>query len=182
MSKSALIPSTLVMKRNGFTLIELVMVIVLIGILAVIAAPKLPNITTTNAGAFADKLRADIRYAQDLAMARGLRYRVYFNAVPAPAQGYAVVNDANGNGTWGEAGEIASDPAGSGNLTVTLNTGNYAGITISVVGFTGSYVEFNSLGVPFDGGGVLAAAKSVTATGGTANWTVTVQAQTGAVN
>ena len=159
------------MKRNGFTLIELVMVIVLIGILAVIAAPKLPNVTTTNAGAFADKLRADVRYAQDLAMTRNQRYRVYFNTAPASAQGYVVVNDANGNGTWGEAGEIASDPAGSGNLSVTLNAGQYAGITVSTP--AGGFIEFNSLGVP-------TAAATLTVTPG--GWTVTITAQTGAVN
>ncbi|MGQ5486757.1 type IV pilin protein [Photobacterium damselae] len=32
------------MKRNGFTLIELVVVIVILGILAVVAAPKFLNL------------------------------------------------------------------------------------------------------------------------------------------
>jgi len=156
------------MKRNGFTLIELVMVLVLIGILAMYAAPRLGNITSTNAGAFTDKLRSDIRYAQNLAMTRNQRYRVYFNGNPAPAAGYAVVNDANGNSTWGEAGEFAADPAGAGNLSVAL-TGQYAGITIAAAGF----IEFNSLGAP-------TSAATVTVSPG--NQTVTVTAQTGAVN
>lgn len=156
------------MNCKGFTLIELVMVIVLIGIIAVFAAPRLGDITTTNAGAFADKLRADIRYAQNLAMTRNERYRVYFNGNPAPAAGYAVVNDANGNLTWGEIGEFAADPAGAGNLSVAL-TGQYAGITVAAAGF----IEFNSLGAP-------ASAGTVTISPG--NQTVTVTAQTGAVN
>lgn len=169
------------MDQKGFTLIELVMVIVLIGILAVFVAPRLPSVTTTNAGAFVDKLRADIRYAQNLAMTRNQRYRVYFSTAPSPVpNGYAVVNDANANGTWGEAGEVALDPAGSGNLSITLNVGQYAGITFSAVGFAGNYVEFNSLGVPYDGGGALAANKSVTVS--PVGMTVTVAAQTGAVN
>ena len=93
------------MNRKGFTFIELVMVIVLIGIIAVYAAPRLSNVTDTKAGAFVDKLRADIRYAQNLAMTGNQRYRVYFNGSGggAPASGYSVVNDANGNGTWGAA-------------------------------------------------------------------------------
>jgi Tfp pilus assembly protein FimT len=145
------------------------MVIVLLGILAAFVAPNLGNITTSKAGAFSDKLRADIRYAQNLAMTRNMRYRVYYNLAPAPNPGYAVVNDANGNGTWGEAGEIALDPAGGGNLSVTLNAGQFAGITITNAG---GFIEFNSLGVP-------TAAAILTITGGQ---TVTVTAQTGAVN
>ena len=56
------------MNRKGFTLIELIMVIVLIGIIAVYAAPRLSSVTDTKAGAFVDKLRADIRYAQSQAV------------------------------------------------------------------------------------------------------------------
>ena len=162
------------MNRKGFTFIELVMVIVLIGIIVVYAAPRLSNVTDTKAGAFVDKLRADIRYAQNLAMTRNQRYRVYFNGSGggAPASGYIVVNDANGNGTWGEAAaEIALDPAGGGNLIVTLNTGNYAGITVSTP--AGGFIEFNSLGVP------TAAATLTIAPGGQQ---VTITDHTGAVN
>jgi MSHA pilin protein MshC len=162
------------MNRKGFTFIELVMVIVLIGIIAVYAAPRLSNVTDTKAGAFVDKLRADIRYAHNLAMTRNQRYRVYFNGSGggAPASGYIVVNDANGNGTWGEAAaEIALDPAGGGNLIVTLNTGNYAGITVSTP--AGGFIEFNALGAP-------TAAATLTITPG--GQQVTIVAQTGAVN
>lgn len=52
------------MDRKGFTLIELVMVLVLVGILAAVVIPRLGNMTTTNAGAFTDKLRADILCAE----------------------------------------------------------------------------------------------------------------------
>lgn len=156
------------------------MILVLVGILAAFAAPRIGDIATTKAGAFVDKLRADIRYAQDLAMTQNRRYRVYFNAAPSPNPGYAVVNDADGNGTWGGAGEVATDPAGSGSLNIALNTGQYSGITFSAVGFSGNYVEFNSLGVPFDSAGAFAVNKVITLSpGGT---TVTVTAQTGAVN
>jgi MSHA pilin protein MshC len=161
------------MNQRGFTLIELVMVLVLIGIIALFAAPRLGNIPTTKAFSLADKLRADIRYAQNLAMTRNQRYRVYVNNSPAPAGpggGYAVVNDANGNGTWGEAGEFAQDPAGTGNLSVVLDAGDYAGITVS----PNTFIEFNSLGSPTTGGTTLTVSP-----GGT---TLTVTAETGAVN
>jgi len=150
------------------------MVLVLLGIMAVFVAPRLGNITATNAGAFTDKLRADIRYAQNLAMTQNRRYRVFVNTAPGPnPDGYAVMNDANGNGIWGEAGEVAMDPAEGGNLSITLNAGQYAGITVSTP--PDGYVEFDSLGRPTVGGGTV-----LTITpGGT---TVTVTAQTGAIN
>jgi Tfp pilus assembly protein FimT len=156
----------------GFTLIELIMILVLIAIVAVFVAPRLGDVTTTKAGAFRDKLRADIRYAQNLAMSQNLRYRVYFNTTPSPNPGYAVVNDANGDG-WGVTGanEFVQDPAGGGSLSVALNAGNYVGITVSTP--AGGFIEFNSLGVP-------TAAAILTITPG--GQIVTITAQTGAVN
>jgi MSHA pilin protein MshC len=153
------------MNCKGFTFIELIMVIVLISIVAVYAAPRLSNVTDTKSGAFVDKLRADIRYAQNLAMTRNQQYRVYFNGSGggAPASGYSVVNNVTA--------EIALDPDGSGNLIVTLNTGDYAGITVSTP--AGGYIEFNALGAP------TAAAAVTIAPGGQQ---VTIMARTGAVN
>ena len=69
------------------------------------------------------------------------------------------------------SGKIALDPAGRGNLIVTLNTGDYAGITVSTP--AGGFIEFNALGVP------TAAATLTIAPGGQQ---VTIAAQTGAVN
>lgn len=157
------------MKNRGFTLIELVMIIALLGIMAVFAAPRLGNITATNAAAFSDKLRADIRYAQNLAMTRNARFRVHFNAAPAPNPGYAVTDSANAS---------VQDPAGSGNLSVVLNAGNYAGITVAS---PFPFIEFDSLGRPYDNAGVLlAAAATLTVSPGAI--TVIISPQTGAVN
>jgi MSHA pilin protein MshC len=148
---------------RGFTLIELVMVMVLIGIIAVFVAPMLGNITSTNAGSFVDKLRADIRYAQDVAMTSNQRIRVTMVA----ANAYSIT-DSMGNSLV--------DPATGRNYPVTLG----AGISFGVVTFNGNYVEFDSLGVPYDGAGVLTAAGSVTVMPGAL--TITVTPQTGAVN
>jgi MSHA pilin protein MshC len=152
------------MNCKGFTFIELVMVIVLVGIIAVYAGTRLGDVTDTKAGAFVDKLRADIRYAQNLAMTRNQQYRVYFNGSGgAPANGYSVVNNVTS--------VTALDPAGGGNLIVTLNTGNYSGITVSTP--AGGYIEFNALGAP-------TAAATVTISPG--GQQVTITAKTGAVN
>jgi MSHA pilin protein MshC len=169
------------MNQKGFTLIELVMIIVLIGIVAAFAAPRLGNITSANAGSFADKLRADLRYAQNLSMTGNQRYRMYLNAAPAPASGYAVVNDANADG-WGTtgAGEHALDPAGSGSLRVTLNAGDFTGITAGApANGAGGFVEFNSLGSPTVGG---ITTIRVYANGVAVGNDIIISAQTGAVN
>ncbi|OGW42423.1 MAG: hypothetical protein A2010_14080 [Nitrospirae bacterium GWD2_57_9] len=157
------------MSRKGFTLIELVMVLVLIGIIAAFAAPRMGDVTGTKAGAFADKLRADIRYAQNLAMTRHLRHRVYFNSAPATNPGYAVTDNT---------GAIVPDPAGGGVLSIALGVGDYAGITAAS---PYPFIEFDSLGRPYDdAGSLLAAAVNVTISPGPV--TVNVTPQTGAVN
>jgi MSHA pilin protein MshC len=152
------------MNHRGFTLMELVMILVLVGILAAFVAPRLGNVTGTQALAFSDKLRADIRYAQSLAMTTGQRHRVYVNTAPAPLpQGYAVENVATGS--------IVPDPGGTPNLSVTLNSGDYAGITIAPA----ATIEFDSFGRPTMGGGT---ALTVAPAGAT----ITITAGTGAVN
>ena len=160
------------MNRQGFTLIELVIILLLIGIIAVYAAPRFLDVPSTKASAFAGKLQADIRYAQNLAMTQNRRYRVYVNTNPAPTpNGYAVVYDTSG-GAWSAFG-YAQDPAGTGNLNVTLNAGQYAGITVSTP--AGGFIEFNSLGAPTVGAGTV-----LTVSPGAQ--TVTITAGTGAVN
>ncbi len=167
-------------REKGFSLVELALIIVIVAILAALAIVQLGDMTGMKASATARRLQSDIAYAQELAMTRNQRYRVYFNTAPAPASGYAVVNDSNSDG-WGVtgAGEFAVNPAGGGDLSVTLDTGDYAGITITAVEFNGLYVEFNTLGVPFDGAGKLGAEKSATVNGGGTSQDVRVENETG---
>ena len=54
----------------GFTLIELIMVIVLVGVLSVFIAPKLFNSDDFNARGFHDQTLAFLRYAQKTAIAQ----------------------------------------------------------------------------------------------------------------
>ena len=55
-------------KTQGYTIIELVMVIVIIGIISVFTYVKYPSPTQFNLNSVADQLKADIRLAQTLAM------------------------------------------------------------------------------------------------------------------
>ena len=53
---------------QGFTLVELIMVVVLIGILAVSVVPKLVDTSAISLQGAAAMIAADIRYTQELAM------------------------------------------------------------------------------------------------------------------
>jgi MSHA pilin protein MshC len=57
-------------RARGFTLIELVMVLVLVGVLAVFAVPRMFNRNDFDARAFHDRTLAYLRYAQKTAIAQ----------------------------------------------------------------------------------------------------------------
>jgi len=57
-------------RQLGFTLIELIMVIVMLGVLAVVAAPRIFNSNDFNARGFHDETLALLRYAQKVAIAQ----------------------------------------------------------------------------------------------------------------
>jgi len=192
-------------RSRGFTLIELVMVIVLISIVAAVAAPMLfSGATAVSAGAFARKVRDDVRYAQVLAMTRSgldtpdlsspsFRYRIRFNVADANCAGasqYAIVNDADNNGAWGEspngAGAVESgrNPTNGAEYFCVQMTGDYAGLSVSADfgGAAAGVLEFDTSGVPYDSDGVrLATAKTITVTKDSETLTLTIRPKTGLV-
>ena len=192
--------------RGGFTLIELVMVIVLIGIVLGVSAPVFfGNSSGIEVGAMVRKVQSDIRYTQSLAMNRSrldtpnlssptYRYRIRFNVADSDCSytnQYNVVSDADNNGTWGEYPngasfvESAREPSGGNEyFCVQLDTGDYAGITVTADfgGGEAGTLEFDTLGIPYDSDGAkLMAPVNVTVAKGAASRTVTVTPYTGTV-
>jgi len=116
----------LVMRVNsGFTLVELIMVILLIGVLAVYAAPKF-DVSIFEQNSFFIQAMSSIRYAQKQAIASGCNVEVDINASacnlewsnPAPANANCPIdavpinNPANSNANFCAGSTPDASPTG----------------------------------------------------------------------
>ena len=154
-------------KQGGFTLIELITMMTIIGILAVLVVPRLTG-QAINLSATTAKLAADIRYTQSLAMSQGQRYRINFTASSyqiTDINGVAIVYPMTGS-----TAAVLVSPA-------TLSGYNPP--------LTNNYVVFDSKGVPYvdstSPGTALAANAVITLTSGSDTSTITIAPETGRV-
>jgi prepilin-type N-terminal cleavage/methylation domain-containing protein len=156
-------------REAGFTIIEIVVVMILIGVLAALAIPRFPEYP--RAGVASRKLLSDIRYAKELSTRLQTMSGIYF--ISDTQYRVFINNDTN---------NAAKDPQTGTNYEVTMS-GEFAGVTLSQT-FTNSILKFNSLGTPMEGSGAgtaLGAAKSVTVSGTGGPRTVTIEPNTGKV-
>jgi prepilin-type N-terminal cleavage/methylation domain-containing protein len=154
----------IVNKANGFTLIEVVIVVLAIGILAVYPLIKWPG-TVINLAAEAERLASDIRYAQSLAMTKGDRYQF----VRTSSNTYQIRS-------------AAGTPVilGQGSSTVTLNTGITFG---TFVNLPNNLIAFDGTGAPYTDnispGTALSATASIPITASGNTKTIVITPETG---
>lgn len=98
-------------RAAGFTLVELITVMIVLGILAVVALPRFFDRTDFDARAFLDQTAAMLRYAQKAAVAQRRTVCASFTASTI-----SLTIDANGDGSC-ETG--LTGPAGSAPYSVT---------------------------------------------------------------
>jgi type II secretory pathway pseudopilin PulG len=133
---------TLASKRaaRGFTLVELVLIISILGLLVVIAVPDRSAVDEVSLRSAARRLASDIRYAQGQSIARRIRHGVRFEL---EEKRYEVV--ATGRG------EPIEDPGARGHaLVVSFKDPSAAhGVTLVSASFDGApEVSFDYFGVP----------------------------------
>lgn len=91
------------MKARGFTFVELIMIMILLGVLAVVAMPRMFDRLTFDELAFFDQTKSMLRYAQKLAVAQNRPVYVRLNgssvALCYDAACSSRVAPASGSGT-----------------------------------------------------------------------------------
>ncbi len=147
---------------SGFSLIELVAVLVIIGALAVFAAPRL-NITGFSQYSFHERLLSAARHAQKTATASRCEVSL---VVDATNDTYAATFNGNGPDECPSAGTALAAPGGGGDVAGSAPDG----VDIT----TGATITFDGFGVP-----AAATATTVTIGGGRQ---VVVEARTGYVH
>jgi MSHA pilin protein MshC len=93
---------------RGFTLVELITIMILVGILAVVALPKLNSAQDFGALAFRDRVATSLRYAQKSAVAKS---RMVCATVTAGALTLTVADTFGGACNAPMTGPDGADPA-----------------------------------------------------------------------
>ncbi len=152
--------------RSGFTLIEIIIVIVILAIAAMTAIPLMSSGGSVQIRSAANMIAADLEYAKSMAISRGQDYSVEFT----PSNESYCIKDKNGT--------IIDHPVKKGfdYIISFQNDSRLNKVDITNVNFNGTFgVKFDSLGSPDYGGTI-----NLNANGPTA--TITVEPVTGYIS
>lgn len=149
-------------RRGGFSLIEVIAILVLFGILAVGALSVLPD-SNTDLATQAHRLSSNLRYAQIRAQADTYQWRLVFT-----------------DATTYEIGPVVIPGAGFTPTVVPGETANQGTLTGGVTATAGTAIRFDSWGRPLsDAGTLLGADQTITLTQDGRTASVVIRAGTG---
>lgn len=162
------------MAAQGFTLIELVVTMVLIGILAITVLPRFADLLSFDTRGYADQAGASLRYAQKIAVAqrRRIQVAVTTSSVTLTHCAVAVGSDACSAATTTCNG-VVTNPAGGNAYVIAAPTG----VSISPA----ATFRFDCLGRPMQNDTTALATTTFTVAGDS-NIGVTVETETGYVH
>jgi MSHA pilin protein MshC len=152
--------------KRGFTLIELVMVIVILGVLAVVAAPRIFSNNDVNARGFHDEAIGYLRYAQKTAIAQRRTVCVSFVGTSITLK----ISTTPATFTCSPAGTF-SGPNGAATLTAK------SGVAYSIAPAS---FNFDGLGQPINNAGAPSATQTFQVA--SVNRSITVEGLTGYVH
>lgn len=114
--------------QRGFTLVELVMTMVIVGILAAVVAPRFFDIDIFKSRGFADQVQASLRYAQKIAIAQRRNVCVAMTAgditlTIASASGAASACDTNLISPTGESPYKINTPSAA--IALAYSSANF---------------------------------------------------------
>ncbi|MDD5291855.1 MAG: type II secretion system protein [Candidatus Omnitrophica bacterium] len=122
------------MKTNnkGFTIIELVIVFLVIGIIAAVSVAQMPDMEGMRISKAAQKIQSDIRFAQRLAMQLQRRTAVLFSAA---GDNYSIYIENTYQANDWNVNVKAKNPLTQEDFDVQLNSEEFSGVIISEVLF-----------------------------------------------
>jgi len=147
---------------RGFTVVEILIVVVILGIAALTALPMLSSAASVQLRSAANMIAADLEYAKSLSVSRGRNFTVVFDTA---AESYEIQD---------EFGATIPHPVKKGfDYVIDLQGEGLERVDITNVDFAASSdVMFDYLGSPDDGG-------TVTVQGGNSTAIISVEPITG---
>ena len=160
------------MKRNnskGFTLVEIIIVVVILGIAAVLAVPTLSNAADIQVRSAANRIAADLDYAKNLAITHQRTYSIVFNP---SGEAYEIQD---------ESGSPVSNPLTGNDFVVDFSTDNRLNrvdlVSADFDSDSSNTMTFDYLGSPYSGTDTTAPLNSGTITLGAAGFTLYVKVE-----
>lgn len=133
------------MRQSGFTLVELIVVMMIVGILAVAALPRFFDRSTFDSLGFKDETVAALRYAQKAAIARRRTVCVAFTATSLTLTVVTLPDSLNCGATTNLVGPTGGSPY---QVTARSSAATYSS-TLAPVNFSFDALGRASLGQTF---------------------------------